>query len=40
MEHANLGVDSENPSGAMSLYTGLGYKPVKTWTILHKLLEE
>ena len=40
MEHANLGVDSENPSGAMGLYTGLGYKPIKTWTVLHKLLEE
>ena len=40
MEHANLGVDSENPSGAMGLYTGLGYKPIKTWTVLHKDLED
>ena len=39
VEHANLGVDSENPSGALGLYTGLGYKPHKTWTVLHKLLE-
>jgi len=40
MEHANLGVDTENPSGALGLYTGLGYKPFKTWTVLHKLLED
>ncbi len=39
MEHANLGVDSENPSGALGLYTGLGYQPVKTWTVLHKLMK-
>ena len=40
MEHANLGVDSENPSGALGLYTGLGYEPIKTWTVLHKDLED
>ena len=40
MEYANLGVDSENPSGALGLYTGLGYKSIKTWTVFHKPLEE
>ncbi len=39
MEYANLGVDTENLSGALNLYTGLGYYPVKTWTIYNKPLE-
>jgi mycothiol synthase len=39
MEFANLGVDTENPSGAHGLYTGLGYRPIKTYMVYHKPLE-
>ena len=40
MEEANLGVDSENPSGALGLYTGLGYRNIKTYMIHRKDLGE
>jgi len=39
MEEANLGVDTENPSGALGLYTGLGYRNIKTYLIHRKDLE-
>ena len=36
MEVANLGVDTENPSGALGLYTGLGYHTIKSYLIHRK----
>jgi GNAT superfamily N-acetyltransferase len=39
MEEANLGVDTQNPSGALGLYTGLGYRNIKTYMIHRKDLE-
>jgi GNAT superfamily N-acetyltransferase len=39
METANLGVDTENLSGALGLYTGLGYKTIKTYMIYGKDME-
>ncbi len=39
MEHANLGVDTENPSGALRLYEGLGYENIKTYMIYGKDIE-
>jgi GNAT superfamily N-acetyltransferase len=39
MEFANLGVDTMNPSGAHGLYTGLGYKPIKTYTVYQKPID-
>lgn len=36
MDTANLGVDTENPSGALGLYTGLGYRNIKTYMIYGK----
>jgi GNAT superfamily N-acetyltransferase len=36
MDAASLSVDSQNPSGAVALYTGLGYRPVRcrvSWTV-------
>ncbi|UCC92818.1 MAG: GNAT family N-acetyltransferase [Thermoplasmata archaeon] len=36
MEEANLGVDTQNPSGALGLYTGLGYRNIKTYMIHRK----
>jgi ribosomal protein S18 acetylase RimI-like enzyme len=39
MEYANLGVDTENLSGAIRLYEGLGYETIKTYTIYGKDLE-
>ena len=40
MEVANLGVDTENPSGALGLYTGLGCRNIKTYLIHRKDLRE
>jgi ribosomal protein S18 acetylase RimI-like enzyme len=40
MEFANLGVDTENPSGALGLYEGLGYENIKTYMIYGKDLGE
>ena len=31
MAHAGLGVDTENPSGALALYTRMGYAPTKRY---------
>jgi ribosomal protein S18 acetylase RimI-like enzyme len=39
MEFANLGVDTENLSGALRLYEGLGYEKIKTYMIYGKDLE-
>jgi mycothiol synthase len=36
MERADLGVDSENLSGALALYTGLGYRPAHRTTAYAK----
>lgn len=38
MTHANLGVDTQNPSGALRLYQGLGYELFKTYTVYRKLI--
>jgi GNAT superfamily N-acetyltransferase len=38
MEAANLGVDSENRSGALRLYEGMGYRPYRRWVIYRKPL--
>lgn len=38
MEAANLGVDSENQSGALRLYEGMGYRPYRRWVIYRKPL--
>ena len=39
MTHANLGVDTENPSGALDLYTGLGYRMHKRYAVYRRALE-
>ncbi len=36
MEYANLGVDTENLSGALRLYEDLGYESIKTYMIYSK----
>jgi mycothiol synthase len=36
MTEAALGVDVENPSGALRLYESLGYRPVLRWTAYRK----
>ncbi|WP_246657792.1 GNAT family N-acetyltransferase [Arthrobacter yangruifuii] len=36
MEHAGLGVDTENPSGALGLYESLGYKPTHREVVFDK----
>jgi GNAT superfamily N-acetyltransferase len=38
MEYAGLDVDSENPTGAVALYTGLGYEVQHRTTQFHKTL--
>lgn len=39
MDAAALGVDVENPSGALGLYESLGYRPSAA-TCVHQLVEE
>jgi mycothiol synthase len=39
MTVAALGVDTENPSGALGLYERFGFKPVRTWVFLRKPFE-
>jgi ribosomal protein S18 acetylase RimI-like enzyme len=39
MTEAALGVDTENPSGALKLYESLGFRPVKRHTTYRKALE-
>ena len=36
MEQACLGVDAENPTGALNLYTAMGFKPDKTFFTFRK----
>lgn len=38
MDHASLSVDTENPSGALGLYEGLGYAPGRQETAWDKVL--
>jgi ribosomal protein S18 acetylase RimI-like enzyme len=38
--HATLGVDSGNPTGALSLYEGLGFKPIRRFILFNKPLEK
>ena len=38
MELAALGVDAENPNGALALYEGLGFRPHETWVTYRKAL--
>ncbi len=39
MTEAQLGVDTENPSGALGLYESVGFKPVQTFMAYRKALE-
>ena len=38
MQEAALGVDTQNPSGALRLYQGLGYKEVRKYINYRKEL--
>ncbi|HSB88646.1 MAG TPA: GNAT family N-acetyltransferase [Anaerolineales bacterium] len=38
MTAAALGVDAENPTGALHLYESLGFRPVKQWTYFRRSL--
>jgi len=40
MEEAALGVDVENPSGALGLYESMGYRTIKKETVFEKPLQE
>ena len=40
MTEAAIGVDTENPSGALRLYEGMGFRPVKRNSVYRKLMEE
>jgi len=40
MTVASLGVDTENPTGALGLYERFGFKPIRTWAFLRKPFEE
>lgn len=40
LDEAALGVDAENTTGALNLYTRLGYTPVQTWTFYRRPLLE
>ena len=39
MEAAALGVDGENPTGALALYEGLGFRPYRKWISHRKPLD-
>jgi ribosomal protein S18 acetylase RimI-like enzyme len=39
MQEANLGVDTENPSGALRLYERLGFKRIRTMTNYRKVVK-
>lgn len=39
MTEPSLTVDTENPSGALRLYEGLGYRPVKRGSVYRKPLD-
>jgi len=36
MEYAALGVDTQSPTGALSLYESFGFRPERTWMFLRK----
>jgi ribosomal protein S18 acetylase RimI-like enzyme len=36
MQEAGLGVDTQNPSGALHLYESVGFKSMRQWSIFHK----
>jgi ribosomal protein S18 acetylase RimI-like enzyme len=38
MTAAALGVDAENPTGALRLYESLGFRPFKRWTTFRRPL--
>ena len=38
LEYAGLGVDAENPTGALGLYESLGFKPYMRNITFHKTL--
>lgn len=38
MNEAALGVDAENPNGALGLYESLGFRPVKRWITYRKVI--
>jgi GNAT superfamily N-acetyltransferase len=38
MTEAALGVDADNPNGALRLYKGMGFQPVKEWAVYRKPL--
>ena len=40
LEQAALGVDSENPTGALDLYAGLGFAEARRGTALRKAFEQ
>lgn len=40
MTEAALGVDTESPTGALRLYEGMGFRPVKRVSLYRKLMEE
>jgi ribosomal protein S18 acetylase RimI-like enzyme len=40
MTEAALGVDAENPNGALRLYEGMGFRPMKRDSLYRKLMEE
>ena len=39
MTEAALGVDAQNPSGALRLYEGMGFRPVKRHTAYRKSMD-
>jgi mycothiol synthase len=40
LEYATLGVDTENPTGALRIYERLGFEPVKRFIAYHKHLDD
>lgn len=38
MDEAALGVDTQNPNGALGLYESMGFKPVKRWVTYRKAI--
>jgi ribosomal protein S18 acetylase RimI-like enzyme len=39
MTEAGLGVDAENPSGALRLYERFGFRRIRTWTFYQRPLD-
>jgi len=36
---AGLGVDLENPTGALGLYESFGFRPIRRWAFIRKPFE-